>query len=74
MTELKLASDLEPIEEADGDTGVPVYESMISVLSDPSQLLHRAVEYNMSEQLFRLQYFYNLERANAETMPYARKT
>ena len=70
---LVLNDALEPTQE-ENQTSVGIYEGLVSLLSDPSQLLYKAVESGEEEYYAKLTLFYRLQKLDAATMPYIRDT
>lgn len=69
--QLILNEELEPQEQED-QTSIGIYEDIISLLSDPSQMLYRAVENGQDEYLTKLKYIQKLQKLDGTSMPYIR--
>lgn len=71
---LQLNDDLEQ-EEQEEQTYVGLYEDVVSMLSDPSQLLYKAVDSTEDEYLVKLKYFFNcFQKMDGTCMPYIKDT
>lgn len=69
--QLILNEELEPQEQED-QTSIGIYEDIISLLSDPSQMLYRAVESGQDEYLTKWKCIQKLQKLDGTSMPYIR--
>lgn len=71
--QLKLSEELETEDEGNTESELGIYEGLVSILSDPSQLLYRALSAGVDEHRIKLHHFYRMQQ-DIPLMPYVRNT